>query len=274
MEHGINYCPVNKHAVFLLLNVLSEPPPPPWEKSKTDRRADGAGGTRNQDAPLNWWNQSSLLLVPCFRWNVCAGWILQQKATVCPLAVNPWYPIAIRNRHIKWDFTPVTSPQTAVWHLHAHPPSASFLFGMLHFTKAVNAQNPTFVSFRVHCDLDPQQVWPSECGDSSNVHFTELLLNPVRGIGFSRSGISPHCAIQNHFSCSFFRVAGRIGTTKRPGTLSKFGCFIIPSVYLMRTPRIVILKKDVCILRKLLCCAHRNGPNECLSTSEAPRPAM
>lgn len=55
---------------------------------------------------------------------------------------------------------------------------------------AVNAQKPSFVIDRVHFDLDSQQGLSLGLLGPCSVYFTQLLLNPVRGIGFGRSGIS------------------------------------------------------------------------------------
>lgn len=55
---------------------------------------------------------------------------------------------------------------------------------------AVNAQKPPFVIDWVHFDLDSQQGLSLGLLGPCSVHFTQLLLNPVRGIGFGRSGIS------------------------------------------------------------------------------------
>lgn len=55
---------------------------------------------------------------------------------------------------------------------------------------AGKAQKPPFVIDRAHFDLDSQQGLSLGPVGPCSVHFTQLPLNPVRGIGFGRSGIS------------------------------------------------------------------------------------
>lgn len=58
------------------------------------------------------------------------------------------------------------------------------------FIMALNAQRPSFVIDWVHSDLASQRGLSLGPVRPCSVHFTRLLLNPVRGIGFGRSGIS------------------------------------------------------------------------------------
>lgn len=121
---------------------------------------------------------------------------------------------------------PASLLQTALWHLYARPRPGGNLFLSVRprfpfqdtvFTMAVNAQKPSFVIDRVHFDLDSQQGLSVGLVGPCSVHFTQFLLNPVRGIGFGRSGISLGFMIWNHISFSFFRVTGRIATNKMAG---------------------------------------------------------
>lgn len=116
----------------------------------------------------------------------------------------------------EYDHT-ATLSQTAVWHLYAHPQSGGnlplsvlpcFPFQYTVFMTAVNVQKPSFVIDRVHFDLDSQQGLSLGPVGPCSVHFTQLSLNPVRGIGFGRSGISLGFTIWNHISFSFSESLG------------------------------------------------------------------
>ena len=86
--------------------------------------------------------------------------------------------------------------------------SLAFPFQDTVFMTAVNAQKPPFVTERVHFDLDSQLGLSSGPVGACSVHFTQLPLNPVRGIGFGRSGISLGFTIWNHISFSFSESLG------------------------------------------------------------------
>lgn len=104
---------------------------------------------------------------------------------------------------------------TAVGHLYASLPpvglplfcclsslsSLAFLLGTV-FMKAVNLQKPFFfVIDQVYFELDSQcERWDRR---SPAVHFTQFQLNPIRRIGFGRSGMSLGFTIWNHISFSF-----------------------------------------------------------------------
>lgn len=54
---------------------------------------------------------------------------------------------------------------------------------------AANLQKPLFVIDQVYFDLDSMHGLSLGLVGPCSVHFTQLSLNPVRGIGFARSGI-------------------------------------------------------------------------------------
>lgn len=95
------------------------------------------------------------------------------------------------------------------------------------FMMSVNAQKPSFVIDRVHFGLDSQQGLSLGPVGPCSVHFTQLQLNPIRRIGFGRSGISLGFTIWNHISFSSSELLGAIATDKWLGTPSKFAYLII-----------------------------------------------
>ena len=83
-----------------------------------------------------------------------------------------------------------------------------FSFQNIVFMMAVNAQKPSFVTDRVHFDFDLQRGLSLGPVGPCSVHSTQLPLNPVRGIGFRRSGISLGFTIWNCISFCFSELLG------------------------------------------------------------------
>lgn len=101
-------------------------------------------------------------------------------------APKPWYPLPPSHKQQSDIFMSVPGPMETCLSLS----SLAFPFQDTVFMAAVNVQKPSFVIDRVHFDLDSQQGLSSGPVGPCSVHFTQLSLNPVRGIGFGRSGIS------------------------------------------------------------------------------------
>lgn len=76
------------------------------------------------------------------------------------------------------------------------------------FMMAANLQKPLFVIDQVYFDLDSMHGLSLGLVGPCSVHFTQLSLNPVRGIGFARSGIGLGFMIWNHISFSFTESLG------------------------------------------------------------------
>lgn len=165
--------------------------------------------------------------------------------------------------------------QTAVWHLYACPrPGGNLPLSVLPrspfrdtvFMTAINVQKPSFVIDRVHFDLDSQQGLSLGPVRPCSEHFTQLSLNPVRGIGFRRSGISLGFTIWNHISFSFSDSPGISPPTNGWAHLQSLLIYLFsPFIWCLNSAPDNTMNycpaKDVCNLSKLLCSGHANSPN-------------